>query len=58
MKKTVLQLSMLLMLAIPASFAIDNLKLNSNLNYGSDSLDGALITGSDAQSGFFVLAPI
>jgi hypothetical protein len=57
MKKTLLQLSMLLMLASPASFAIDNLKLNSSLNYGSDSLDGALITGSDAQSGFVAGKP-
>lgn len=57
MKKTLLQLSMLLMLANPASFAINNLKLNSNLNYGSDSLDGALITGSDAQSGFVAGKP-
>jgi hypothetical protein len=57
MKKTLLQLSMLLMLTSSASFAIDNLKLNSNLNYGSDSLDGALITGSDAQSGFVAGKP-
>lgn len=33
-------------------FGIDNLKLNSKLNYSSDSLDGPLITGDDAQSGF------
>jgi hypothetical protein len=33
-------------------FGIDNLKLNSKLNYQSDSLDGPLITGDDAQSGF------
>jgi thiol-disulfide isomerase/thioredoxin len=52
MKKTLLQLSMLLMLASPASFAIDNLKLNSQLDYSSDSLDGPLITGDDAQAGF------
>src|SRR5258708_36483618 len=57
MKKTLLQLSMLLMLTSPASFAIDNLKLNSNLNYGSDSLDGPLITGADAQSGFVAGKP-
>ena len=31
---------------------IDNLKLNSKLDYSSDSLDGPLITGDDAQSGF------
>lgn len=33
-------------------FGIDNLKLNPHLDYNSDSLDGALITGDDAQSGF------
>jgi hypothetical protein len=33
-------------------FGIDNLKLNSKLDYSSDSLDGPLITGEDAQSGF------
>ena len=43
--------------AVPASFAIDNLKLNSNLNYQNDSLDGPLITGSDAQSGFVAGKP-
>jgi hypothetical protein len=57
MKKTLLQLSLLLTLTVTTSFAIDNLKLNSNLNYGSDSLDGALITGSDVQSGFVAGKP-
>jgi len=52
MKRTVLQLCLLLMLSGPALFAIDNLKLNSILDYTSDSLDGPLITGDDAQSGF------
>lgn len=33
-------------------FGIDNLKLNPRLDYNSDSLDGPLITGNDAQSGF------
>ena len=33
-------------------FGIDNLKLNSKLDYSSDSLDGPLITGDDTQSGF------
>ncbi|HET6176663.1 MAG TPA: hypothetical protein VFE61_07020 [Candidatus Sulfotelmatobacter sp.] len=33
-------------------FGVDNLKLNSKLDYSSDSLDGPLITGDDAQSGF------
>lgn len=42
---------------VPSLFAIDNLKLNSNLDYGSDSLDGALITGTDAQSGFVAGKP-
>ena len=52
MKKTLLQLSLLLTLAVTTSFAIDNLKLNSQLNYSSDSRDGPLITGDDAQAGF------
>jgi thiol-disulfide isomerase/thioredoxin len=52
MKKTLLQLSLLLTLTVTTSFATDNLKLNSQLNYSSDSLDGPLITGDDAQSGF------
>ena len=52
MKKTLLQLSLLLTLTVTTSFAIDNLKLNSQLNYSSDSLDGPLITGDDAQVGF------
>lgn len=38
-------------LARPA-FGIDNLQLNPRLDYTSDSLDGPLITGADAQSGF------
>jgi len=52
MKKTLLQLSLFLTLTVTTSFAIDNLKLNSQLNYSSDSLDGPLITGDDAQAGF------
>ena len=52
MKKALLQLSLLLTLTVTTSFAIDNLKLNSQLNYSSDSLDGPLITGDDALSGF------
>jgi hypothetical protein len=52
MKKTLLQLSLLLTLTVATSFAIDNLKLNSQLDYSSDSLDGPLITGDDAQAGF------
>jgi hypothetical protein len=50
-KKIALLLGLFL-LAVPSVFSIDNLKLNEHLNYGSDSLDGPLITGSDAQSGF------
>jgi len=45
------------LMAVPTLFAIDDLKLNSRLNYGSDSLDGPLITGSDAQSGFVAGKP-
>jgi hypothetical protein len=52
MKRTVLQLLVLLMLSSPALLAIDNLRLNSKLDYTSDSADGPLITGDDAQSGF------
>src|ERR1700739_783179 len=51
MKKFV-RLLFVLLLAAPAAFAIDNLKLNPHLDYGSDSIDGPLITGSDAQAGF------
>src|ERR1700739_5076038 len=50
--KKIIRLLWLLLLTVPALFAIDNLKLNSKLDYTSDSLDGPLITGSDAQSGF------
>jgi hypothetical protein len=57
MKKTLLQLSLLLTLTVTTSFAIDNLKLNSQLDYSSDSLDGPLITGDDAQSGFVAGKP-
>jgi hypothetical protein len=56
MKKTLLQLSLLALIAT-TSFAIDNLKLNSQLDYSSDSLDGPLITGDDAQSGFVAGKP-
>jgi hypothetical protein len=52
MKKMTSLLVMLLMLTGPTLFAIDNLKLNSQLDYSSDSIDGRLITGEDAQSGF------
>lgn len=52
MKRIVLHLVLLLAVSSPVVFAIDNLKLNSKLDYTSDSLDGPLITGDDAQSGF------
>ena len=51
MKKTLLCLFMLSVLS-PLTFAIDNLKLNPRLDYASDSLDGPLISGDDAGSGF------
>ena len=51
-KRLVLHFFLLSMLSSPLLFAIDNLKLNSKLDYTSDSLDGPLITGDDAQSGF------
>jgi len=52
MKTTVLRVLLLLLLSTPFVFAVDNLKLNSKLDYTSDSLDGPLIIGDDAQSGF------
>ena len=50
--KTIIRLLWLLLLSASTLFAIDNLKLNPYLDYGSDSIDGPLITGSDAQAGF------
>ena len=53
MSMTKMLLRALLLLSLSSQvFAIDNLKLNSKLDYSSDSLDGPLITGDDAQSGF------
>jgi thiol-disulfide isomerase/thioredoxin len=52
MKRTAIQLVLVSALAAPALLGIDNLKLNQKLDYGSDSIDGPLITGDDAQSGF------
>lgn len=37
---------------VSGSFAADNLKLNSKLDYTSDSQDGRLITGDNMDSGF------
>jgi hypothetical protein len=50
--KTIICLLWFLAVSAPTLFAIDHLKLNPRLDYDSDSLDGPLITGSDAQSGF------
>ena len=52
MKKTACNLFLISALAVPAVWGIDNLKINQKLDYQSDSLDGPLITGDDAQSGF------
>jgi thiol-disulfide isomerase/thioredoxin len=50
--KTIIRLLWSLLLSTSTLFAIDNLKLNPHLDYDSDTIDGPLITGSDAQSGF------
>lgn len=50
MRKTAIGLLFLVLSSL--AFGIDNLKLNPKLDYSSDSLDGPLITGEDAQSGF------
>jgi hypothetical protein len=53
MKKYFALLTLFLSLnAAQKLFAIDHLKLNTKLDYTSDSLEGALVTGSDAKSGF------
>ncbi|HET6180151.1 MAG TPA: hypothetical protein VFE61_24740 [Candidatus Sulfotelmatobacter sp.] len=53
MSMTKMLLRTVLLLSLGSQmFGIDNLKLNSRLDYSSDSLDGPLITGDDAQSGF------
>jgi hypothetical protein len=52
MRYPLLGVFLLSILASPMLFGIDNLKLNPRLGYKSDSLDGPLITGEDAQSGF------
>ena len=52
-----LALVLLSLAAVPRLFAIEDLSLNSTLDYGSDSLDGALISGTDAQSGFIAGKP-
>ena len=58
MKKYFASLFLLFGLAgTPALFAMDNLKLNTHLDYQSDSHDGPLITGSDVQSGLVAGKP-
>lgn len=53
MSMTKMLLRAVLLLSLSSQvFGIDNLKLNSKLDYSSDSLDGPLITGDDAHSGF------
>ena len=52
MKRAAFNLFLISALAVPAAWGIDNLKLNQKLDYRTDSLDGPLITGDDAQSGF------
>src|SRR5438309_4250224 len=44
-------LPLVLLLAVPA-FAGENLKLNSKLDYASDSQDGPLITGDNMNAGY------
>src|SRR5246127_3160308 len=52
MRYTLLGLFLWSSLGSTMLFGIDNMKLNPRLDYNSDSLDGPLITGNDAQSGF------
>jgi hypothetical protein len=52
MKHFVLLFALAVSFHSDSAFAIDHLKLNPKLDYSSDSLDGPLITGDDAQSGF------
>jgi hypothetical protein len=53
MSVTKMLLPAVLLLSLSSQvFGIDNLKLNSKLDYSSDSLDGPLITGDDVQAGF------
>ena len=50
MKKLIAILTLNLLLGLGV-FAADNLKLNQKLDYGSDSLDGPLITSDNASAG-------
>lgn len=48
----VLAASAILFVCLVPAFAGDNLRLNSRLDYGSDSQDGPLITGDHMEEGF------
>lgn len=52
----ILTSAVLLILLMPA-FAADNLRLNSKLDYGSDSQDGPLITGDHLDEGVIAGQP-
>ncbi len=56
MKRFVISAIALFMLVAPA-FAGENLKLNSKLDYTSDSEDGPLITGDSMDAGFVAGKP-
>ena len=45
------------MFSTPVLFGMENLKLNPKLDYTSDSQDGPLITGDDAQAGLLAGKP-
>ncbi|HZQ96292.1 MAG TPA: hypothetical protein VFA67_14855 [Candidatus Sulfotelmatobacter sp.] len=49
--------AILLLAAATLSFAGENLKLNPNLDFNSDSQDGPLITGDKMDAGFVPGAP-
>ncbi len=51
MKSRIAFLLFVLLLAVPVLRAADNLRLNSHLDYTSDSQDGPLITGDHLQDG-------
>lgn len=53
----ILAISTILIALVSSAFAADNLKLNSKLDYTSDSQDGALITGENMQAGFVAGKP-
>jgi hypothetical protein len=51
MKPVAFSLMLLFIALVPAALAGENLKLNSKLDYSSDSQDGPLITGDDMDAG-------